>query len=101
MPTHDEWQELNNNCTWKETLQNGVYGYKVYSKKNNNSIFLPAAGYRYGTSSGNVGSDGYYWSSQVSSSYVLNAWFAYFRSGTRNFDFNNRYYGFSVRPVCP
>ena len=73
MPTHKEWQDLYNECTWTWTTLNGVNGYKVSSKKNNNSIFLPAAGYRYGTSYAYVGSDGLYWSSQVYSSGVYSA----------------------------
>lgn len=44
MPTYDELIELCNECTWEETTLNGVKGYKVISKSNNNSIFLPAAG---------------------------------------------------------
>lgn len=44
MPTKENWQELIDNCTftWKEV--NGVFGYEVKSKKNDNTIFLPAAG---------------------------------------------------------
>ncbi len=102
MPTHKEWQDLYNECTWTWTTLNGVNGYKVSSKKNNNSIFLPAAGYRYGTSYAYVGSDGLYWSSQVYSSGVYSAWDMRFNLGGRNpGNDGNRYYGFSVRPVCP
>ena len=102
MPTHKEWQDLYNECTWTWTTLNGVNGYKVSSKKNNNSIFLPAAGYRYGTSYAYVGSDGFYWSSLVYSSGVYSAWDMRFNSGGRNpGNDGNRYYGFSVRPVCP
>ena len=100
MPTHDEWKELNDSCTWEWTKRSDVYGYKVTSKKNNNSIFLPAAGYRSGTSSDGVGSYGYYWSSQVGSSYVDRAWRMVFYSGYRSPDNgDSRCYGFSVRPV--
>ena len=102
MPTHKEWQDLYNECTWTWTTLNGVSGYKVSSKKNNNYIFLPAAGYRSGASSDYVGSGGYYWSSQVYSSNVFGAWNMYFHSGSRNPDSGyNRCCGFSVRPVCP
>ena len=100
MPTHVECQELYNKCTWTWTSQNGVNGYKV-SASNGNYIFLPAAGFRYGTSSNSVGSDGLYWSSQVHSSGVYYAWYMYFYSGGRRPDLNDfRYIGFSVRPVC-
>ena len=100
MPTRAEWRELSSKCTWTWTSQNGVNGYKV--SNNGKSIFLPAAGYRYRTSSYLVGSDGNYWSGQVSSSYVHYAWCMYFNSGYRNPDGDyGRYGGFSVRPVCP
>ena len=79
-----------------------MHGYKVTSKKNNNYIFLPAAGGRYDTSSLNDGSYGYYWSSQVFSSGVYNAWHMHFNSDKSIPDFDSsRNYGLSVRPVCP
>ena len=100
MPTHAEWQELSSKCTWTWTSQNGINGYKV-SASNGNYIFLPAAGYRNGTSSYYVGSYGSYWSSQVRSSYVNDAWSMNFNSGSRNpVSYSGRYGGFSVRPVC-
>ena len=101
MPTHAEWQELSSKCTWTWTSQNGINGYKV-SASNGNYIFLPAAGNRLGTSSDGVGSGGDYWSSQVNSSYVSDAWGMGFLSVYRTPDNRyNRCYGFSVRPVCP
>ncbi|MDD5821888.1 MAG: fimbrillin family protein, partial [Prevotella sp.] len=97
MPTHAEWQELSSKCTWTWTSQNGINGYKVVSASNGNWIFLPAAGYRYGTGSNDVGSNGNYWSSQVYSSRVVNAWDMLFGSGGRNpDDYSYRYNGFSV-----
>ena len=70
MPTGDEMEELmdTNNCTWEWTTQNGVNGYKVTSKKNGNSIFLPAAGERQNYNLTNEGSNGYYWSSSLDTS---------------------------------
>ena len=65
MPTRAEQGELRENCTWTWTTQNGVNGYKVTSKKNGNSIFLPAAGYRDVSSLSNAGSLGNYWSSSL------------------------------------
>ena len=101
MPTHAEWQELSSKCTWTWTSQNGVNGYKV-SASNGHYIFLPAAGYRLGTSSYGVGSDGYCWSSLVLSSSVDYAWHVGFGSGNHNPDgYSGRCSGFSVRPVCP
>ncbi|MBR2475425.1 MAG: RICIN domain-containing protein, partial [Bacteroidaceae bacterium] len=45
MPTKKEQEELLNNCIWEWTSQNGKFGYKIISKINGNSIFLPAAGF--------------------------------------------------------
>ncbi len=101
MPTSAEVDELLDNCTWTWSTQNGVNGYKVTSNKNSNSIFLPAAGSRSGTSTRNVGSNGYYWSSSLYGIYPYVAWNLYFRSGSRGGDGCNRRDGFSVRPVCP
>ncbi len=100
MPTDAELTELRENCTWTWTTQNGVKGYKVTSKTNSNSIFLPAAGYRYGTSSYGVGSYGGYWSSSLYENYPSDAWDLYFGSYSRGRSRISRYHGFSVRPVC-
>ena len=48
-PTIDEWHELQNNCTWEFKILNGRRGYKITSKSNGNSIFLPIAGLKDGT----------------------------------------------------
>ena len=101
MPTDAELTELRSNCTWTWTTQNGVNGYKVTSKSNGNSIFLPAAGYRRGSSSGGAGSYSYYWSSSLNTDYPYYAWYVYFDSGGVYRNGNYRYYGLTVRPVCP
>lgn len=99
LPTKEEFEELINCCTWEWTKQNGVNGYKVTSKKNGNSIFLPAAGYRIESSLDYAGSVGNYWSS---SPYGSNfAYYLYFHSLGYRVDWNGRRYGHSVRAVCP
>ena len=103
MPTDAELTELCEQCTWTWTTQNGVYGYKVTSKKSdytNKSIFLPAAGYRNVSSLYYAGSDGYYWSSSLLTDYPSNARFVGFYSDYVRRSPNGRYYGYSVRPVC-
>ena len=60
MPSEDQFIELKNKCTWTWTTYKGVKGY-IVKGKNGNSIFLPAAGLRDGTSLYNAGSCGYYW----------------------------------------
>ena len=101
MPTRAEQDELRNNCTWTWTTQNGVNGYKVTSKSNGNSIFLPAAGYRNDSSLNYAGSYGYCWSSSLDTDYPSSAWDVSFYSGSVRRDSNGRGCGFSVRPVCP
>ena len=100
MPTKAEQDELRNNCTWTWTTQNGVNGYKVTSKSNGNSIFLPAASGRSGSSLYGAGSRGSYWSSSLSPNYELNACSLFFDSSGVDWNGGLRYDGFSVRPVC-
>lgn len=101
MPTKAEQDELRKKCTVTWTSQNGVKGYKVVSKSNGNSIFLPAAGYRYYGGLYDVGSYGYYWSSSLYSDYSTNAFYLDFLSVGVNWSNDGRNYGFSVRGVCP
>ncbi len=99
MPTLEEQKELKNNCTWSWTTQNGVNGYKVTSKTNGNSIFLPAAGYRRGTYLYDSGSDGNYWSSSLNEGYSDLAYRLYFYSGHCGWYVSSRFLCFTVRPV--
>lgn len=58
-----------------------------------------SAGWRNGTDSNNVGTNGNYWSSSLSSSNSNNARNLNFNSGNHNTNNNNRRNGQSVRPV--
>ena len=101
MPTDAEWLELLDKCKWIWTTQNDVKGYKVISKINGNSIFIPAAGYKEEQSLFNEGSHGYYWSTMLDTDYTDCAWYLYFYSkGALRYN-HHRYIGRSVRPVCP
>ena len=99
MPTKEEFEELNSNCTVTWTTQNGVNG-RLFTGPNGNSIFLPAAGHRYDSSLDGAGTYGLYWSSSLRSSYASYAWSLYFDSGVCFVDYYYRYYGRSVRAVC-
>lgn len=101
MPTNQELSDLNSKCDWTWTTQNGVPGYVVRGKGSyvSASIFLPCAGYGYGTSLNSAGAYGSDWSSVSGSGRYCYAWYLCFSSSnhdTINFD---RDCGRSVRPV--
>lgn len=100
MPTDDEWTELRNNCTWTWTSQGGHNGDKVTSKSNGNSIFLPAAGYRWDLDLNYAGENGDYLSSSLNADYPFRPLNAYFYSGNVAASDGRRDCGYSVRPVC-
>ena len=102
MPSKQQFEELIDSkyTTTEWTIQNDVKGYKITSKKNGNSIFLPAAGYRSGNSLSNVGAEGYYWTRMLYTDMSCYAYDTFFNSGTiSSEDFFYRYGGQSIRPV--
>lgn len=104
MPTKTECEELEEQCTWTWTTQNGVKGYEVVSKINGESIFLPAGGYIINSEKVSyAGSYGYYWSSSLVEYYYPDV--------AHNIEFGTsyvyvsaggcyRFIGMPVRPVC-
>jgi hypothetical protein len=102
MPSLEQCEELINSSytTTKWMKQNGVKGLMITSKSNGNTIFLPAAGFRYDTSLGDIGSGGHYWPRSLGTSdFSPCACSLYFYS---SFIGTNDYYrccGLSVRPV--
>ena len=107
MPTTEEIKELIEKCTWRWTTLNSVNGYCV-TGPNGNSIFLPAAGYRRGTGVSEHSSYGNYWSNSLKnkdSNYYYSSNYAccLFLGGLGHSVISKqyRYYGLSVRPVCP
>ena len=101
MPTDAEMTELRNNCTWTWTIQNGVNGYKVTSKNNSKSIFLPSAGYRNDNLSYDIGSHGYYLSSSLNTDSPDRARLVLFHTTGVYRDYGYRRCGRTVRPICP
>ena len=103
MPTRAEQDELRNtsNCTWTWITQNGVNGYKVTSKVNGNSIFLPAAGSRGSGYLDYAGTYGYYLSSSLDASNSYSAYVVGFNLNFVNWiSSSGRIDGQSVRAVC-
>ena len=108
MPTKAQLDELyatksnTTDYTWEWTTVGGHAGYKITSKKSGtsgNSIFLPAAGLRNGTSLSSQGSYGSYWSSTLYEDLPNDAWRLYFESANDFVNVNFRCHGLPVRPV--
>ncbi len=98
-PTEAEWDELIRHTTSQWTTRNGVNG-MLLTSSNGNSLFLPAAGYRWGSSLRRAGSDGFYWSSSLYTDLPTRPWDFYFRSGSQGVYYDGtRGHGFTVRAV--
>lgn len=103
MPTQAEFQELRNNCDSEWTSDyngTGVAGLIVKSRNNSNSIFLPAAGHCYDVVVyvHQLGLDGYYWSSSLSTGLSSDCHYLWVGQGYGVGRWP-RYYGFPIRPV--
>ena len=99
LPIFAEMQELKDQCKWKWTIVGGHKGHRVIGP-NGNSIFLPAAGYRYDTGVRDRGSLGYYWSGSLYEGNSYNVYYLVFYNGGAYWVYDyDRYVGYSVRPV--
>lgn len=121
MPTHNEWEELWNNCTaeWKENYKgSGINGILFTSNKEgftDKSIFLPANGYYNRTDLLYPTINVLYWSSNYDLeknaitqdytnygyAYVFDVAYGNNQLYWRNISTMERYRGVAVRPVCP
>ena len=106
MPTKEQMMELVNNCTWEWVNNyngvNDLNGYVVRSKKRGYTdryIFLPAAGYREGTTLDKVGDYGFYWSSTPNASKPDYAYSLDFFSAIHYVTDYARANAVSIRPV--
>ena len=108
MPSFAQIKELINNCTWEWMTVNGVNGDEVKSKKNQNSIFLPAAGWHRNSEFGRAGSVFLYWSRSLDTGVNNHPFNAYRMGGNSEEVTSNenegivrtvRDAGLSVRPV--
>ena len=103
IPSISEWEELLNpeNCIWVWEKSNGVNGYRVTSLKTNNSIFLPAAGFRHRHYFNLPDTCGFYWSSSLGTDHPAASWNVTFDEESKG-----RWIGYarcggqSIRPVC-
>lgn len=101
MPSMEQIKELSNSNYVKTewVTQNGKNGRLITSKSNGASLFLPAAGNRYGGSLRSAGSTGYYFSRSLSASDSFYAKDLVFTSTNVGCYQDYRCFGFPVRPV--
>lgn len=99
MPTRHEFDELISNCKSEHTYLNGIYGLKFTSKKNGNSIFLPASGFFRDDTLLGIGLHGNYWCSSLDVEYSDGGENLYFESSYIGSAGCYRSEGLSVRPV--
>lgn len=99
MPSKDQVEELIEECTSEWTTQDGVSG-RLITGPNNNTIFLPAAGYRGAVDPGARGTRGDYSArTLVENDNYFGFGFEY-SSSSMYLDYNNnRYDGRTIRPV--
>ena len=100
MPTHSEFKELIDKCKWEWVVLVGKNGYMV-TGPNGNSIFLPAAGYRYESELIGRGKISRYWSSTSSCHWLGDEEAVCLEANDRYHKLSDgdRAYGLSVRPV--
>ena len=112
MPTDDEWTALRNTkgnttdydwiwCDGATVQYEGtkVRGWKIVLKSTGATLFLPAAGGRYNANPYDAGTNGYYWSSSLSTDNPTLAPYVDLASEAVHRVRSGRFYGFSVRPV--
>ena len=105
IPTDADWKELEKNCTWAWTDNyngTGVAGNIVTAKKTgyqDQSLFLPAAGFRSDAEHNGLGSYGCCWSSSLNEQSAPIHAYLYSYSSYIHRGGSYRCYGFSVRPV--
>ncbi|MBQ7689701.1 MAG: hypothetical protein IJT30_00675 [Muribaculaceae bacterium] len=102
MPSFEQIKELVDNCTWQWTSRDAgiyvVYG-QLATGPNGNSIFLPAAGLRWGGSLYYADIDGFYWSRTLGADDSNDAYYLYFDSGYAYRNYYSRSGGLTVRAV--
>lgn len=100
MPTYDQFQELENNCSWEWLFMCLENGFKV-TGPNGGFIFFPAAGVYLNNRLIGDNVVGYYWLSSLSVSAQQLAYSICFNEeNVHNTLGYNRYSGLPIRPVC-
>lgn len=100
MPSRTQIDELIKYCSHEWTSENGVIGDKFISKKNGNSIFLPAAGFYWDEDLVSLSEYSYYWSDSQSPDRETHAYGLKSNEDNTSTPRHKRMYGFPIRPIC-
>lgn len=98
LPTRDEIEELIEECQWYPTAINGVPGYQIVGITGN-SIFLPAAGSRFGSEYEDAYCFGRYWTSELNTKDARRAYLPEFGQHGPEIIAMARHIGMCIRPV--
>lgn len=103
IPTKGQWQQLISQCDWKLEKSANILGFRVTSRRNQRSIFLPITG-RYNGMKKVEANSGWYWSSikdDVSDAFAMVCPKPNCPSSlpSPNTIFIHKYYGLCIRPV--
>ncbi len=98
LPTRDEMEELLTECTHRWCQEDGHNGY-LLTGPNGKTMFLPAAGRRYGSQVGLAMEVGMYMSSTPCEGDDERCWGLGLNGGDIFLNWYYRYFGFTVRPV--
>lgn len=104
IPTKQDWDELLMNSVTYWCSYNGVYGYKITSVQNGNSIFLPAAGKIQTDEMSFKNEYGFYRTSTLDTEEDpggLCAYYFIFNSKEHLWSGDSRPWGIPIRAVCP
>lgn len=98
IPSWEQLEELKNECIWQWTIFNNVSG-QLVTGPNGNTLFLPAAGFKWDTLYA-AGTYGAYWSRTLYFSIPYKACRLGFNSGGfTSYDQDDRFMGFTIRAV--
>ena len=99
MPSKEQIEELLNTKYTKVASEklNGVYGRRIISLKNGNSIFFPFTGFYHSVYSNESYFNG--WSRTVKSDNLKYAHYFYVSNNGNKASYTVRYYGYTIRPV--
>ena len=98
-PTKDELQELISECNWAWINDNDKKGFEIKSRRNNNKIFMPVAGFRKDSEILSAGNVGFYMSKSIDTNNSSKCEYLNLNIVKSFISQESRCFGYLVRPV--